>query len=557
MKEDLFAGYSSEFRKELEYLKKYNGADDEELRRHIECALSFAREDGAEDTMGITYYYIANAFFFTENLKETKHYADLAGTCLMNTQNYVMLMYLYNLYGVIMIMEGNDNAAADYLMTVIDLAKEHQAYIMGGMACENIGGIYVSYGAYDEALPMYQKSRRMFAKDKNAAQLLYIMINLQAWSGICMLHTGRMQNIIEYENTLEQLVRRAEDAGRNYPKFAVFLFRAQELVLAGERDSEKAAEVIAELEKMADEAPYSEYYLEYRDYYELLMKYGDRQKTAHFAQRLKDIIADSGFTDYMKVAVCAMLIRCCRWLGEEEEAQKYCVIYFELSSIKLRQTCNNIHNTVETHERIYGMHKAQQKILLENQKLAMEARMDELTGIPNRAAFDDLMEKMFAEPQLSENSFAIEILDIDQFKSINDTYGHLAGDDCLRVLGKCLQKAALDEHFFAARYGGDEFVVIIKDKTREEIGEFASALLEAVKKENIPNINSGVESYVTISQGICCHESCHERVSVLECLAQADRALYLAKQKGGNRFEILMNTDVSPEDKTWIGKRRD
>ena len=539
--EDLFAKYDPEFRQELDYLRKYNGADDEELHRHMERALLLAKKDGSDDTMGIVYYYIANALFFTENLTETEHYADLSGKCLVNTQNYSMLMYLYNLYGVIMIMEGNDNAAADYLMTVMDLAMEHGEYIMGGMACENIGGIYVSYGAYDEALLIYQKSREMLLKDEGSGRLLYVMINLYAWTGICMLHTGQTQGLSACEQEIERLTAKAEAAGRRYPKFAVFLFRAQELFQAETRDPEKEAGVMEELEKMADQSPYSEYYLEYRNYYELLMKCGQQERTAHYAMRLKEIMEDPGFTDYMKAAVCAMLIRCCRWLGEDAQAQKYCVSYFELSSIKLRQTCNNIHNTVETHKRIYHMHKAQQKILLENQKLAMEARMDELTGIPNRMAFDDRMEKMFSQPDLSESSFAIEILDIDQFKSINDTYGHLAGDDCLRILGKCLRKAAADEHFFAARYGGDEFVVIIRDKTPEETEKFAAGLLEAVRKENIPNINSGVESYVTISQGICCHEPGQRHVSILECLAQADQALYLAKQKGGNRYELSMD----------------
>ena len=168
-----------------------------------------------------------------------------------------------------------------------------------------------------------------------------------------------------------------------------------------------------------------------------------------------------------------------------------------------------------------------------------EARMrhqslhDALTGLPNRSLFYDRIEHAFARAQRSESFVAVFLLDIDQFKTINDSLGHEAGDDLLIALSARLQHVIRGSDT-VARLGGDEFVVVCEVESESEAFAVAERIADAWERP-IP-VAAGGEIFVSASIGI----TLTQRPQTAETmLREADAAMYRAKDGGRGRYELF------------------
>ena len=155
----------------------------------------------------------------------------------------------------------------------------------------------------------------------------------------------------------------------------------------------------------------------------------------------------------------------------------------------------------------------------------------------NRLKLNEYSEEVFEKALINRSTIAVEILDIDYFKQYNDNYGHQAGDDCIKFIADTLSNLAKDEGIFAARYGGDEFVVIYEGMTKEMVEAKVIELRERVYEAKWEHKFSLADDIVTISQGICF--GVPERdASMFGYLQTADRMLYEVKQQSRNNYKI-------------------
>lgn len=203
----------------------------------------------------------------------------------------------------------------------------------------------------------------------------------------------------------------------------------------------------------------------------------------------------------------------------------------EEKSILLEQI--NGHLVKEIHSR----EQTQKELEAANEQLMTISTMDALTGIPNRRLLDELIKKQWAAAVAQQVPIAIMMIDIDFFKLYNDTNGHLAGDRCLQAVARVLNGCRRGVNDFVARFGGEEFLFIAADISREEtrlLGEKMRAEIEGLALEH--NV-SPVCPYITVSVGISWQiPSSTDKLS--DCLEKADQALYQAKHKGRNRVII-------------------
>jgi len=167
------------------------------------------------------------------------------------------------------------------------------------------------------------------------------------------------------------------------------------------------------------------------------------------------------------------------------------------------------------------------------QRIRYLARIDPLTKIPNRMQFQHLLQRAIARAKKNNKSICLLYIDIDHFKDINDTFGHLAGDTTLETVAERLSDA-LPEDSVIGRLAGDEFAVIV-DKldvtpdNREMIDKFARLLLDRLAE---PFIVQGHEVFMTASMGIALYPS--DAPNVIDLIRNADAALYHAKKMDGN-----------------------
>ncbi|MDR2187431.1 MAG: diguanylate cyclase [Azonexus sp.] len=168
-----------------------------------------------------------------------------------------------------------------------------------------------------------------------------------------------------------------------------------------------------------------------------------------------------------------------------------------------------------------------------NQDLQRLSASDGLTGIANRRYFDDCLTREWRRARRSGSELALVMCDVDHFKKFNDTYGHQAGDECLRRVAGAIATSLERGSDVAARYGGEEFVVLLPETPLGGALIVAEKIRRAVQTLNIPHSASS-HSRVTLSIGLAA--TVPERDNAANSLiAAADQALYEAKNTGRNR----------------------
>ncbi len=179
---------------------------------------------------------------------------------------------------------------------------------------------------------------------------------------------------------------------------------------------------------------------------------------------------------------------------------------------------------------------------LEDKLLGELLERDPLTGLKNRRSFDDHLQRIWLQAQRDSRAVAVLMIDADDFKRFNDTYGHQAGDEVLRRIGGVLREFGRRPLDLAARYGGEEFALIMSDVTVEHAAKVAEQLRAAVAALGIAHSAGRAASTVTLSVGVAIGKPVLGRTA--SGLVQlADEALYSAKAAGRNRV-VLKGPDA-------------
>jgi diguanylate cyclase (GGDEF)-like protein len=163
---------------------------------------------------------------------------------------------------------------------------------------------------------------------------------------------------------------------------------------------------------------------------------------------------------------------------------------------------------------------------------------DALTGIYNRRFLEESLERVIKSLSRSGAKLSVLMLDIDYFKNYNDTYGHNMGDACLKTLANTFVQSVVRAGDFVARFGGEEFIIILPNVDEQGAKTIAERILNSVREWNIPHEKSDVASYVTVSIGSVTGEVINTYTGA-DFIKKADQALYLSKQNGRDRYTAV------------------
>lgn len=181
----------------------------------------------------------------------------------------------------------------------------------------------------------------------------------------------------------------------------------------------------------------------------------------------------------------------------------------------------------------YRLEQRTEQLLDANEKLEHLTLEDSLTGIYNRRYFERELEKAWRIARRDHTQLAMMIIDIDNFKNYNDTYGHAAGDECLRQVAHLIQHVLHRPGDIVARIGGEEFVTLLPGIDQAGAMLVAQSIQKELQQAQIVHASSPVSQYVTVSIGICLTMPGGEQTS-LGLFQVADKALYKAKAQGRN-----------------------
>jgi diguanylate cyclase (GGDEF)-like protein/PAS domain S-box-containing protein len=180
----------------------------------------------------------------------------------------------------------------------------------------------------------------------------------------------------------------------------------------------------------------------------------------------------------------------------------------------------------------------EEKLQKANQLLNRLSYMDGLTGAQNRRYFDESLNKEWEKLSLTKCPLTLLMFDIDYFKKFNDTYGHLAGDHCLKLIADAIKNLkTAGNSFIFCRYGGEEFAIILPSTDSKEGINFANILQETINSLKIPHIGSEISNNVTISIGIATMIP-DTKIHSQKLIQLADLALYSSKEHGRNQITV-------------------
>jgi diguanylate cyclase (GGDEF)-like protein len=187
---------------------------------------------------------------------------------------------------------------------------------------------------------------------------------------------------------------------------------------------------------------------------------------------------------------------------------------------------------------------ATQKLKKLNKKLENVSYTDSLTSMHNRRYFNLVYERELKRARRTHSHITFMMLDIDYFKQYNDTYGHIEGDNALKVVAKVLSETLRRPSDFVFRLGGEEFGVLLTQTDESNSAKLARELCDAIREEKLEHKGSAVNNFLTISIGVVCciaDDALNEDILI----SRADEMLYEAKETGRDRYIITTNMSES------------
>ena len=167
------------------------------------------------------------------------------------------------------------------------------------------------------------------------------------------------------------------------------------------------------------------------------------------------------------------------------------------------------------------------------------SRLDGLTGLPNRRDFEEHLAQTWREHQVTQQALALCLIDVDHFKAYNDRHGHPAGDQCLKLISQAMASAVSGGGAQLARWGGEEFIVLLPWATEASARRLADSLQQAVSGLSLRHEASPSGARVSISLGLCLVTPGQAGVSIDRTISMADEALYRAKRQGRDRWVLV------------------
>lgn len=437
-----------------------------------------------------------------------------------------LLSVLYNLIGIIYMYNDDEQGALDYFFQGIRLAEKLKDKMMHATLLANIAYVYRSAGAFDEAVRMLDESCQMIRKaqhNESNVELTELGYELdKIWT---MLHKQEMEEAWE----LMQRKEIREDTSRE-KNMDYALYYAQK------KEQDQCCRYLeAAFDDVLHEINQFEKILQLFELIEIALKaelYVKAESIADDAENLLNKIGTAGkWTKFMEYR-----IEIDKALGKYDILQNAYEIYYEFDQkyeLEKKQA-----EAARVRRKMELFHELDRKKVIKQRQMDLYDRRgrDALTGLYNRWGMKNKIGELYRKYCGKEGTIAVAIVDVDFFKEYNDSYGHIAGDSCLKCIADILKKHS-GKNGVIGRYGGDEFLVVLPESAQIDLERFISAVREDLFDENIKNQKSKVADSVTITVGGIVTGFTQDTDFIM-CLHEADMALYEIKKSARNGYKV-------------------
>lgn len=494
---------------------------------------------GSKFLYGAGCYYAANYYYMnSDDYRPAERYLGQAIVNLLETGEATLLSRTYGLLGIDSANRGLNNIAFDYCYQACSWAEVSGDSELSAISEFNLGVQYGVLGDYTNKKKHCDLAAK-FARQCSKKNPYYYSINFycMAEMGITATIKNKYKDAEKVLHKMEAFIKRAPDDIRidfeNDPVYLIILAKYNIHI----KEHEKAAVCTDKLTNLVNSGMITIDTLEdVINFLDFLVDNRESDSINKLLSALKPKIKSLGIA-YLEMKYYTSGVRFARLSGCRDEEFACSEGYFDAYD----RYCNDQNSANETFISLYHM---MLKVKKENVRLERLASHDALTDLPNRNFMRPEIDSAFEEAYNFKKLVAIEIMDIDDFKKYNDTYGHDAGDKCLCAVAEVLKKAAEAENIDVFRYGGDEFVVLYTNMTEYEILEAAEKIRDDVLDIRIKSADGRNIEKISVSQGISCFIPMNMN-KTWDFFYGADFALY--KQKNDAKGGICINHGINAE----------
>ncbi|MCR5527324.1 MAG: GGDEF domain-containing protein [Lachnospiraceae bacterium] len=470
-------------------------------------------------------FFIGDAYFTQCDSENCMRYINAAMQELFVAADWQLLGECYNLFGILCEHQGNISGAIESYSQANILIERYGLYILGSMVHANYSTLLHKGGDNESALEEILICRKYVNQIQDNDHYAYLPIQIQIniiRIYICLLQKSSAQREID---KLEEMYKARPE--QPY-EIDYYLMRLMYSDLCKDNAAEKDC-----LDDIMQALHDCEYKVDYLDDCTELMQYLKRKGRYDLIRvvikELESVTSSNDFTDTLMTISgfrCDVLQHEGRWSDLLDELRHY----RSLSDNHKKKLYSVLKIMMETRQNLLATEAA---------NFALQKRLgtDELTKLANRQRLNEESDRLFESARKNELFLGVEMLDIDNFKQINDTYGHQTGDRCLLALADAMRSIE-NQKIFCARYGGDEFQILFANCSDDEISmtttDLRNKLSEKLSSMSLPSI--------TISQGIC-NNIPSDSNRLWDFTSIADRALYEAKRLGRDTTVLIHEPD--------------
>lgn len=531
--------YSETVQGWLDIVEENCEKDSELALKYCNDIIAYGREQKDEILSAYGYYYKGVSYYVMNDGTSFFMAITNALSCLNKEEDWELMARCYNFLGISAISKGNSAIALDYYINAVNCCKRADEDKFAATVQINIGALYLSCGNYQDAIESLQQALDYYTNNPEGHKTDDYVICIYENMAKAYLFQDKL---VEAKCCFENIYAEYSEYDDKYSMVTVKCTEAMYYHVAGEE--EKCDELIAEIHKATNaNVPLMDMFDDYYDYCRVLLERGKDEELWHIINLMEPMIRSLGITNLM-LKLLSLKIKFYRKKGQQEEYLQTASYYFELSERSQAENKIMMSNILNFRKNLEKIHREKKEVEEKNVVLKIKSETDPLTGLHNRFRLNDYSEEAFQRALEQETPLAVEILDMDYFKTYNDYYGHQKGDESIQAVAFAVK--SMEEYgAFTARYGGDEFVLIYENITKEQMVEYSAILRKRVMDLNLENPNAK-ELIMTVSQGACWDIPVQGN-RMWDYLHAADDMLYRVKQRKRNNFCVGNLTEASDQ----------
>lgn len=491
----------------------------------IRNAFEHISEKQDKGLYGLCNYYMAYYDLKNGRTDECLEYIKESIRCMVGTHQESNVARSYNILGILAHGQNNLLMAAEQYNKALVYTDKFQNHVIRNIVISNMADVYFRVGAYEKGFECFRESMAEYerSKDDNATGAGNYMMLLSNY-GYYLCRANRLE---EAKQMAEKLYSMQDGVyADQFPRLYAYTFLA--LLCHEQREKDKALDfLVMAVQEAAVQQQLAGDFDGIFNLLELLVMMEEFGLLGEMLDSIEPLAVEEN-NDAVRLHLLYFRLKYCKDGMTRQEYMDSAKEFFRIKEEQGSQEIDLVLHMLEVRRRLWDIEETQKELETENTKLLYQVDHDQLSGLHNKGCLNRYAEEAFDKAMESKQSLSVVFVDIDYFKQLNDFYGHQKGDECIQAVAECIRQSMPED--FAARYGGDEFVVIAVGRSEGYIRSCAEKIADSVRKKNIPNQNSAAADVLTVTVGLV-HSVPQKPNKVWDFMAAADEALYRQKNE--------------------------